>query len=136
MLIIVWDHRKREPAEIGEYEIFWPTRKYKSLATVVWLWIGTWIINDNIIQHTDFYYSIKKLLWNWNVQLDKTYNDIFSSYANRNRWIIKNKFVFQEWNSYNLWNLDALKSFNKDAYTYFLSMKKFQLSKGIISTNL
>lgn len=136
LLMIIWDHRKREPAEPGEYEIFWPSWEYRSLATVIWSWIMVWSINNNIIQHTDFYYSIKKLLWNGTIQLDKTYNDVFSNNANRNRWITKSKFLFQKWNFYDLWNLNTLNKNHTEIYKYYISLKKFQLSKSIISKKL
>lgn len=136
VLIIVWDHRKREPAESGEYEAFWPSWEYKSIASIVWSWINAWQINNNIIQHSDFYYSIKKLLWSGYVKMDKTYNNVFYFSTGRNWWIIKDWFIFPKWNIYELWWLHALKQSNKEAYWYYLSLKKFQLRDNIISKDL
>jgi hypothetical protein len=55
ILIILWDHRKMNPPEDWESEIFWKNRYTRAVATVVWSWINAWEINWNIIQHTDFY---------------------------------------------------------------------------------
>lgn len=92
ILIIVWDHRKMSTAEQNEQNLFWKNRYVKPVATVVWKWIRQWEINDNIIQHTDFYNSIKKLVWKWLIQIDSTYNDIFSKETNRERGITNSRF--------------------------------------------
>ena len=58
ILIILWDHRKREPAEQWEFDLFWLVWGYKSIATIVWSWVQSWTINENVTQPIDFYYSI------------------------------------------------------------------------------
>ena len=73
--------------EENEPEIFGPNRYTRAVATVVWSWIEPWTINSNIIQHTDFYNSLKRLLWHWNVEIDGIYNDIFTQETNRKWWI-------------------------------------------------
>lgn len=123
ILIIVWDHRKREAIENGEYEIFWPSRKHKTVATVVWSWIKPWETNNDIVQNTDIYYSLKKLLWKNNITLDMFYNDIFSNNSNRNRWIIENIFVLPTENGYFIQNSKTTKENNKEIYYYYLSLK-------------
>lgn len=92
ILIIVWDHRKMEAAEDNEQNLFWENRYVRPVATVIWTWIISWQVNDNIIQHTDFYNSIKKLVWKWLLQVDSTYNDVFSQEMNRDRGITNSKF--------------------------------------------
>ena len=92
ILIIVWDHRKMEAAEDNEKNLFWENRYVRPVATIVWTWILSWQKNDNIIQHTDFYNSIKKLVWKWLLEVDSTYNDIFSRGINRDRGITNSKF--------------------------------------------
>ena len=133
ILIIVWDHRKRTPAEKWEYSIFWPMWKWKSIVTVIWTWIKAWSINDNFIQHTDFYHSIKKLLWNKNVETNIFYNDIFSPIKNRDWGIIDNAsiwspiddtmFFSKVWDDYDIdYNHN-----NIEAYNYYLFLKDFLL---------
>ena len=80
------------PIEENEYEIFWPNRYTRSVATILWSGIEAWGINSNIIQHTDFYNSIKKLVGSWSVSIDKTYNDIFGEEKNRDWAIINSEF--------------------------------------------
>lgn len=92
ILIIVGDHRKMEAAEDNEVNLFWKNWYVKPVATIIWTWIISWQKNDNIIQHMDFYNSIKKLVWKWILQVDSTYNDIFSKEINRDRWITNSKF--------------------------------------------
>lgn len=97
ILVIVWDHRKMTAAENLERDIFWPNRYTRSVATVVWAWIQTWTTNNNLIQHTDFYNSIKKLVWHWWVEIDWTYNNIFNNEKNRDRWITNSSFYIENW---------------------------------------
>lgn len=134
ILVIMWDHRKMNPAEEWERELFWPNRYTKSVATVVWSWIQSWTINSNIIQHSDFYDSLKVLVWSWPVKIDKTYNDVFSNNYNRNRWITNAEFY--EINRYAVTssedepflfrNLSNLKWKNDEAYDYFWAYLWFE----------
>ena len=136
ILVIVWDHRKRSHAELWESYIFWETWKYRSVATVVWSWILPGTINSNIEQHTDFYYSIKKLLWTWNIAVNIFFNDIFSQTWNRTRWIMSDSFSILKWNKY--YNVDAntIKKENTQIYNYRLATKKKHIMKKISSKNL
>lgn len=85
ILILASDHRMMNPIKDWEYELLWDARSEKIVAAVVWSWISSWIINNNIIQHTDIYHSIKKLVWTWEVELDKYYNNMFAGNKNRDR---------------------------------------------------
>ena len=134
ILVILGDHRKMNAAEDWEYETFWPNRYTRSVATVVWSWINPWEINWNIIQHTDFYNSLKILVWSWNVEVDKTYNDIFSKNANRKRWITsaryftKNKYTVSIlWETWFTFNNISIFSGDKEIYNHLISYIKFEL---------
>jgi hypothetical protein len=137
ILIIVWDHRKREPVEAGEFDIFWETWGYRTVATVVWSWIEAWSINENIIQHSDLYYSLKKLLWNDNVELGRFYNDAFSFKSNRNRWVlVGGEFVIPGWETYKMSTLRDLKEYNEEIYSYYITLKNYFLKKSMIRKDL
>ena len=141
ILVIMWDHRKMSPAEEWERELLWLNWYTKSVATVVWLWINPWTINPNIIQHTDFYNSLKKLVWHWTVKIDKTYNDIFLDKAQRNWWITNAEFY--EINRYTVSSINAepflfrnvsnLINKNKEVYNYFSSYLWFEFWKKTIN---
>ena len=134
ILVIVWDHRKMNPAEEWERELFWSNRYTKSVATVVWSWIQPWTVNSNIIQHTDFYNSLKVLLWVWPVKIDKTYNDVFSDKVQRNRWLTNAEFYeinryavsLSNWESFLFRNLSNLLWKNEEVYNYFSSYLWFE----------
>lgn len=142
ILIVIWDHRKQTPVEKWEYSIFWPTWKWKSVVTVVWSWIGAWKINNNFLQHTDFYYSIKKLLLSGDLEMNIFYNDVFSSTANRDRWIVDIAWVgepsdntmllLKHWESI---DIDYYYD-NKEAYDYYLFLKNFLLKNEILLKSL
>ena len=134
ILVILWDHRKMNPAEEWERELFWKNRYTKSVATVVWSWINSWTINSNVIQHTDFYNSLKRLVWHWVVKVDKIYNDVFSASTQRNRWITNAEFY--EINRYTVSSTDEepflfrnvsnLSWKNNEVYNYFSSYLWFE----------
>ena len=94
ILVILWDHRKMQSVEERERDIFWPNWYTKSVATVVWSGIQSWTINSQLVQHTDFYNSLKKLVWHWMVEVDGVYNDIFTQEMNRN-WGITNSEYYE-----------------------------------------
>ena len=119
ILVIIWDHRKMTPAENKESEIFWENWYTKSVATIVWTWINAWTINTELIQHTDFYNSLKRLVWKWGIEIDKTYNDVFSQEINRKRGITSARYFLNN-NKYTVsilwWKwfiFNNLSSFNK-----------------------
>ena len=129
ILIIVWDHRKMESAEDNEKDIFWPNRYVRPVATVIWTWIQPWTINNEIIQHTDFYNSIKKLVWNWSVQIDSTYNDIFTKEANRERGITNSRFfdikytvTYKNNTWYRFDNISTLLQDNSDDFQQYMKL--------------
>ena len=134
ILVILWDHRKMNPAEEWERELFGDNWYTKSVATVVWSWIDAWTTNSNIIQHTDFYNSLKVLLWHWSVKIDKTYNDAFWDKAQRNRWITNAEFYeinryavsSMDWETFLFRNLSNLSWKNGEVYNYFSSYLWFE----------
>ena len=88
ILIIVGDHRKMEPMESWEKAALGPLWYARAVATVIGTWIVPWTINDKIIQHTDFFYSLKKLVWDKTVSVSKFFNDIFSPRKWRDWWVV------------------------------------------------
>jgi len=133
ILVIMWDHRKMNSVEENEPEIFGPNWYTRSVATIVWSWIQSWTINSQLIQHMDFYSSLKRLVWHWNVEVDNMYNDIFTQENNRNRWITNSEFY--ENNRYtvssNCWDIFLFKNIsnlpeNSDIYDYFSSYVSFE----------
>jgi glycerophosphoryl diester phosphodiesterase len=134
ILIILWDHRKMNPAEEWERELFGDNRYTKSVATVVWSWVEIWTINSNIIQHIDFYNSLKVLLWNWPVKIDKTYNDAFWDKVQRDWWITNAEFYeinryavsSMDWETFLFRNLSNLSWKNNEVYNYFSSYLWFE----------
>jgi len=134
ILVILWDHRKMNPAEEWERELFWNNWYTRSVATIVWSWVEPWLMNSNIIQHTDFYNSLKMLLWHWPVKIDKTYNDIFSGNVRRSWWITNAEFY--EINRYTVSstneepflfrNISNLSWKNDEVYNYFSSYLWFE----------
>ena len=119
-----------------EYEKIWSNRYTKSVATVVWSWIKPWIINEQLIQHTDFYNSLKKYIWKWNILLDKHHNNIFNWKSNRDFSITINPWMILNQKKYTIlikWK--QVKSFDKlsieniidpELYEYLVSFLKFQ----------
>lgn len=133
ILVIVWDHRKMNAVEEWEPEIFGPNWYTRSVATVVWAWIVPGTVNSDMVQHTDFYNSLKRLVWHWNVEVDGIYNDIFTQEINRNRWITNSEFY--ENNRYTVssysWDIFLFKNISnlpKDSeiYNYFSSYVSFE----------
>lgn len=128
ILILVWDHRMMNPIKPWELSKFWESWWARTVATVIWSWINSWEINSNIIQHTDIYNSIKKLVWSWTIELDKYYNDIFSNKTNRDWSISVNWWTSSSKNRYNIYYInkeytsletDELKeNLNENIYEY------------------
>ncbi|MDR0282527.1 MAG: sulfatase-like hydrolase/transferase [Candidatus Peribacteria bacterium] len=77
MLIIVGDHRKMDPQELGEKEALGNLRYARGLATIVGTGIHPGIINTTIIQHTDIFNGIRKLVATGNVLVSELTNDPF-----------------------------------------------------------
>ena len=134
ILVIVWDHRKMNAVEEWESEKFGPNRYTRAVATVVWSWIVPWTVNSNIIQHTDFYNSLKRLVWNGYVDVDSVYNDIFTQQTNRNRWITNSSVYVENWYTISTLSWDALLFKNlsnlpaddNPVYDYFSSYASFE----------
>lgn len=88
LLIIVGDHRKMEPLTEKEKEALGPLRYARALATVVGTGILPGTNNPNLIQHTDFFYSLKNLVGKWKVTVSTLYNDVFGHQQGRDRWVV------------------------------------------------
>ncbi len=132
ILVIVWDHRKMNAVEENEAEIFWPNRFTRSVATVVWSWIEAWTLNPELIQHTDFYNSLKRVVWYWMVEVDSVYNDIFTQKTNRERWITNSSVYIENWYTISGLTWDTLfknlsnLSPDNPVYDYFSSYAFFE----------
>ena len=137
ILIIIWDHRKMNPINEEEYNILWNNWYTKSVATIVWTWIKEWDIDNRIIQHTDFYNSIKKLIGKWDIKIDKHYNNVFNKITNRdfpitiNPWKILNQpkyTIYEDWQTTTFNNVSKNNIKNPEIYEYLISFLKFQWS--------
>lgn len=134
ILIIVGDHRKMEPLEKNEKETLGDSWYAKSLATIVGKWIPANKKNNNLIQHTDFFYSLKQLIGNNKVKLSTLFNNVFTWNKKRNRWLVccrndyknKNTIVFDTNQEYSLTNLTTISKKYPFIYTYLSSYINFQ----------
>ena len=62
ILLIVGDHRKMTPLEEGEYEKFGLSAHGRIICSVVGKGIPENLIDNNIYQQTDIYYSLKRMI--------------------------------------------------------------------------
>ena len=136
ILIIVADHRKMENIENDELTKYWLSANGRWILAIVWSWISSWKINDEIIQHTDIFYSIKYLLWWEKILTSSKYNNIFTDFSNRDRWVVychfcpfkKYVIVKKNWISYQAKSLDELLEKNdKNIFDYIESYYDYQL---------
>lgn len=132
ILFIVSDHRKMEAINKEEFEKFWLSSKSRAVATVIGKNIQANSFNNNIIQHTDIYNSIKYLIGDKNVQVSKFFNNAFSLQANRDRWIRYCRFAEKTYvkikkngSSERITNTKENKIFNE----YLQAYKAFQAEK-------
>lgn len=135
MLVIVTDHRKMEALQKWEQEALGDFRYTKWVATIVWTGIAPGSINNNIIQHTDFFYSLKQFTSNWLVMVSKIFNDAFSGIKKRDRWFTYCRY-FQKNNKYTIvdtngkWiafnELDNIATSHRFIYKYIMSYISFQ----------
>jgi glycerophosphoryl diester phosphodiesterase len=88
LLVVVGDHRKMEPLESWEKAALGPLWYGRAIATVIGTGITPGTMNDKIIQHTDFFYSLKKLVGDKTVTVSKFFNDVFSPRKGRDWWVI------------------------------------------------
>ncbi len=144
LLIIMTDHRKMEPLENNEKDALGDYRYTRGLATIIGTGIVPWTVNNNIIQHTDFFSSVKQLAGEWMITLSKIFNDVFSSTKKRDRWIVYCRY-FQDNNKYTIvwwttWWMATGKTFNnlsdittshKFIYQYLSSYLSFQQWSGV-----
>lgn len=141
LLIIVWDHRKMESMVEWEKDRFGPLRYATALATVVGTGITPGSSNTHIIQHTDIFYSLKKLIGQSNVTVSKFFNDIFSPKKWRDRWVVFCRYFTNRYGvrtSTNSWAwfeyVGEIKSLYPTVYGYIQSYSSYQnpLSSGNI----
>ncbi len=135
ILVIVSDHRKMEPLEAKEKDALWPYWYVRWLATIVGTGITPGTVNSNIIQHTDFFYGLKKLVGKWAVMVSKIANDIFSSAKKRN-WSISisryynNAYTITYWLSWSQGktfdNISEITSTDPFIYRYLSSYLSFE----------
>ncbi len=128
ILILIWDHRMMNPIKPWELAKLWKSWQARTVATVIWTGINSWVINNNIVQHIDIYNSIKKLVWSWTIELDKYYNNIFSNDSNRNRSIsvrwwstaAKNRYdiYYKDWKFESLESDEINETLSSDIYEY------------------
>ena len=109
ILVIVWDHRKMESVTQDEFAKRWITSQSRALATVVGAGIKPDTYNNNIIQHTDIFNSIKYIIGGANITISSLYNNIFNGQTNRDRWVRYCQFagnsyavLKQNWQGYKL----------------------------------
>ncbi|MFA7298653.1 MAG: glycerophosphodiester phosphodiesterase family protein [Candidatus Absconditabacterales bacterium] len=143
VLVVVADHRKMEPLEDKEKDALGEYRYTKGLATIVGTNIPAGIINNNVIQHTDMFYSLKYFVGRGMITLSKIFNDAFSLIKNRNRGIIYCRY-FQNNNKYTIVGgptsgkifntLPDIASSHKFIYQYLSSYLSFQQSSGLTLT--
>ena len=133
LLIIVWDHRKMESVGKDEFDKFGMSSHSKALATIIWPGIKSDSYNNNIIQHTDIFNSIKYLVGQGKITVSSLYNNIFNGQKNRDRWVRYCRFaektyavIKQDWTSYRL-----LPNKDKAINNYINAYKVFEAQKLI-----
>lgn len=139
ILVIVSDHRKMEPLEPKEKEALWDFRYVRWLATIVGTGITPGTVNTNIIQHTDFFYGLKKIVGKWSVHVSKFFNDIFSLTKKRNRAIsisryYNNAYTIVYWSTWSQGktfdNISEISSTDPIIYKYLSSYMSFEYWSG------
>jgi hypothetical protein len=83
LLIIVSDHRKMNSLEKGEKEALGEFWYAKGLITIVGKNIKPNTINTTLLQHSDIYYGLRKLIASGSVINSEIYNDPFSGKTGR-----------------------------------------------------
>ncbi len=131
VLVIVGDHRKMESVGKDEYQKRWASSQSRALATIIWPGIKAETYNNNIIQHTDIFNSIKYLIGSGQVSISALYNNIFNGQKNREWWVRYCQFagnayavIKQNGESY---KLDVNK--DKPINNYINAFKIFQAEK-------
>lgn len=144
ILIVVSDHRKMQPLTKQEVDKFGKIAYAKILATVIWSGIQPDTFNNNIVQHIDFFNSIKNYRWSWYIQVSSLYNDVFSTQTNRNRgvtycayfdnkyWLITSSWKFSKfrdgwdvpgWNQFSSY-LNAYQKYQSNLFSWSLDILK------------
>lgn len=95
ILVLVSDHRKRDSFTNEEISKYGKAASTKILATIIGKDIPSNKIDDNLYQHIDVFYSLKKMFSSSNYLSFNLYNDLFSSSISRNWWI-KESWIWED----------------------------------------
>lgn len=150
ILILVSDHRKRDSFTNKEISKYGKAASTKILATIVGKNIPNNKVDDNLYQHIDVFYSLKKMFANWDYLSFNLYNDLFTSSISRNRGIKESGIwedflVFdKEWTTSSLNFIDKIPTFLDDNYfsgkydiiTYINSLFDYQTEQKSLWSNL
>ncbi|MDR0861035.1 MAG: LTA synthase family protein [Candidatus Peribacteria bacterium] len=93
ILLIVSDHRKMNALEKGEKEALGEFRYAKGLVTIVGKNIKPHTLNSTLLQHSDLYYGLRKLIASGSVINAEIYNDPFSGKTGRDRAFLRCGFL-------------------------------------------
>ncbi len=133
LLVIVGDHRKMGSLTPDEKEAMGPLRYAKPVATVLGVGVQTGTINTNIIQHTDFFYSLKQLVGKGKVTVSTLFNNVFSAEKWRSRWMVFCRYfsnVYGIASDFNSWTTFAhasdIRIANLPMYRYLQAYSAFQ----------
>lgn len=138
LLIIVSDHKKMEAITKEEFKNFGELSTTKIPAVVIWTGIVAWTTNKNITQHTDIFYSLKKLTGTGNIKIPVLHNNIFDNNelnAKRNRGITNSYrydsnyiISYKDNNAYKFSSLNEIKKKDKKIYNYLNTYRYYQNS--------
>lgn len=134
ILVVVADHRKMEAIPTKEFKKYGMTSHSRALATIIGSGIKANQRDENIIQHTDIFYSLKYLFGSGKVLVQKDFNNVFRpSQEDRDRGVRYCRFseknyavIKDDLSAYTL-------RLGKDPYIrqYITAFKKFEYQKLI-----
>lgn len=117
ILILVSDHRKRSSISSQEIDKYWSNSEARVILSIIWTWIEKDSRDNNLYQHIDLFYSIKKLLWVWEFETSKIYNDVFQKTINRNRWL-KESWLGKKYLVVNTWKNGAILNVDENGISF------------------
>lgn len=88
ILLVVSDHRKITPLETEEFEQWGPSAASKIMAFMLGSGIQAKVINDQLYQQTDVFYSLLREFGSGKVEVWKQSNDLFARRGER-KWALK-----------------------------------------------
>ncbi|MCX6822470.1 MAG: sulfatase-like hydrolase/transferase [candidate division SR1 bacterium] len=141
LLVVVGDHRKMEPLESGEKAALGPLWYGRAVATVIGVGIKPGSVNDKIIQHTDFFYSLKKLIGDKTVTVSKFFNDVFSPRKGRDWGVIFCRYFTNRYgvltannSGVGLEYISDVKSTFPNIYSYVQAYSNYQTFSNSVTT--